>query len=207
MTLANIKYTARWDNTADEINATINALNEQIAVAQTRAAIGNTQKANGTISIIYTDGTGEELLPPPDSPQPLTGGIYNGYEKVTGLSQISAGGRLTVVGDEVVVGAGGAGEYSTPFAWGNVAHSTNASVTGFILAIERGGQYLFSQRVTGDRASAQGLKTNLSGGGFLDLEEGDKVSVWIASNNDGTISVHDFNLGLTMDVSTLLKAL
>ena len=77
--------------------------------------------------------------------------------------------------------------------------TANGNNIGFIFGIERAGQYIFSQRPTGMRASNGQDRTNISGGGFLnDMLAGDKLSVWVASEKDATITVYDANLGLNL---------
>lgn len=206
MPLNNIPSTGKWGAISQLIYENDLKMQAMIDVAKTTAAFGNDVKGGATIPIVLT-GTGSELLSPPDNPQPLTGGVYNGYVKVTGLQTIKEGGFVTVASSEFVVGVGGAGKYHTPHAWVDLSSSTNAAVIGFIFATERAGQLYFSQRVVGMRASAQDLKTNISGGGFVEAEEGDKVSMWVASSLNTTATLYDLNISIKMDISDTLDAL
>jgi len=169
-------------------------------IANTYAALGYTQKtAPSNLPLVMTGliGTNDENLTPPDTPQPLTGGDYAGYIKISGFIQIEASGSLTVSNSEFVIGQ--AGNYYSSHAWLDVSCSVNTNNLGFIFGIERGGQLSFSTRPTGTRGFNGDNRTNVSGGGFLNnLQVGDKVSVWVASENDADITIYDCNLGVNL---------
>jgi len=167
----------------------------------TYASVGYTQKqTNGTnvpLTINGITGTGNEDLTPPDNPQPLTGGDYKGFIKITQFEEIEVGGSLTVANGEIVIAD--SGKYYVSHAWLDISCTANGNNIGFIFGIERAGQYVFSQRPTGMRASNGQDRTNISGGGFLnDLVAGDKLSVWVASEKDANIIIYDANLGLNL---------
>ena len=169
-------------------------------IANTYAALGYTQKtAPSNLPLVMTGliGTNNENLTPPDTPQPLTGGDYAGYIKITGFIQIEASGSLTVSNSEFVIGQ--AGNYYSSHAWLDVSCSVNTNNLGFIFGVERSGQLSFSTRPTGTRGFNGDNRTNVSGGGFLNnLQVGDKVSVWVASENDADITIYDCNLGVNL---------
>jgi len=195
------------DNT-DPINPIVNQSPGLITMLNTRASLGNTVSVNGTIGPIALVGTADEDLPPPSTPQPPTGGAYNGYVELTGLSAITQAGEVSIVGHEMIIGSGGDGDYRTPHAWLDISTDTNNNVIGFVFGIEKFGTGLviFSQRVTGERASAQDQATNISGGGFIPgLEAGDKLSVWAAASLSTNLTIYDANLGLEMSVPASLK--
>jgi len=176
----------------DEVISATNMLD----IFNTRCEIGNTSKTSGDISIAIT-GTGSEDLYPPDNPQPVTGGDYEGFVKVTGLQSLSEKGGLSVSGSDIVVGI--AGDYYTTHAFLDLSSGNNANNVGFIIAIERSGFITFSERTIGARASNSDDRTNVSGGGFLDgLEVGDKISVWVASEKNTTLTIFDANLGVNL---------
>jgi hypothetical protein len=182
---------------------------EIVTMLNTRAAFGNTVAASGVLGPVSLTGTGNEQLPPPATAQPPTGGSYNGFVKVAAFQQIAAGGELSVVGGEFVVGAGGAGDYRTPHAWLDISTSANNNVLGFIFGIEKFGTGLvsFSQRVTGEKGAAQNLPTNISGGGFVEgLEPGDKISLWAACSVTADLTIYDGNIGLEMSCPASLKS-
>ena len=165
-------------------------------VFNTHCQIGNTSKVDGAITISIT-GTGTDDLYPPDNPQPTTGGDYEGYVKVTGLSVISEKGGLSVASSEVTVGI--AGDYYTSHAYLDASSAQNTNNIGFTIAVERSGNLIFQQRAIGSRGFNGDNRTNISGGGFLpNLLVGDKISVWVASADTTTVTVHDANLGINL---------
>ena len=167
-----------------------------VDVFNTHCQIGNTSKVDGAITISIT-GTGTDDLYPPDNPQPTTGGDYEGYVKVTGLSLISEKGGLSVASSEVTAGI--AGDYYTSHAYLDASSALNTNNIGFTLAIERSGNLNFQQRAIGSRGFNGDNRTNISGGGFLpNLLVGDKISVWVASSATTTVTIHDANLGINL---------
>lgn len=169
-----------------------------LKLINTRAAMGITVKTDGNLPMSLI-GTGVTELTPPDSPQPLTGGDYNGYVKIVGFNPIAERGELTVLNSEIIVGADGDGDYQSNHAWVDVSSTEVRNNIGFIFSIERAGELLFSQRPTGTRAFNGADRTNISGGGFLDgLLAGDKISVWVAVAITSEIVIFDTNLGIEM---------
>ena len=165
-------------------------------VFNTHCQIGNTSKADGAITISIT-GTGTDDLYPPDNPQPTSGGDYEGYVKITGLSLISEKGGLSVASSEVTVGI--AGDYYTSHAYLDASSAVNTNNIGFTIAVERSGNLIFQQRAIGSRGFNGDNRTNISGGGFLpNLLVGDKISVWVASSATTTVTIHDANLGINL---------
>lgn len=193
------------------VNTTVSSTGNSVAAIintmQTRAAFGNTVTDTGIIQIALT-GTGDSLLPPPLTPQPTTGGSYNGYERVTGLIEIAASGELSVSNDSFIIGTNGGGDYRTPHAWVDMSSDTTATTVGFVFGIVKASDGLvhYSQRVTGSRMSAQDDRTNTSGGGFVtSLETGDTLSMWVAADKTATITIYDMNIGLEMSIAESLK--
>lgn len=188
-----------------------NITNINYPESETYMAIGNTVSDNsGTPSTLPPDPSsrilvasfagngGDELLTPPVSPQPLTGGDYKGYQKIP-LTTLIASGFLSDSGDGgILVGAGGDGLYQTPHAWLDMSSTSNLNNVGFVFGIERGSQIFFSQRVTGGRLSNANDRTNVSGGGFVNLLAGDKIYVWGCAELTGDVWVYDCNLGLVL---------
>lgn len=173
-------------------------------IANTYAALGYTQKDSlSGLPIVITGllGTGDKYLTPPDSPQPLTGGDYKGYEKITGFVQIEASGSLAISNADIIIGE--AGNYFTSHAWIDASSSVNTNTLGFVFSIERGTDLFFSDRPVGTRGFNGDNRTNVSGGGFLnDLQEGDKIGAWVASEADADISIYDCNIGLNLRSKT-----
>ena len=173
-------------------------------IANTYAAFGYTQKTSASglpILISGIVGIGSNNLTPPDSPQPVTGGNYNGYVKIEGFVQIAASESLTVSNSEIVIGQDG--NYFSSHAYIDISSSINTNTLGLVFCIERGSQLLFSTRPVGTRGFNGNNRTNLSGGGFLDnLENGDKISVWIGSEGTADISIYDCNVGINLRSKT-----
>lgn len=183
-------------------------LDAMLVAINTKAAFGNTVVSQGKI-IVNLIGTGDSDLPPPTDGQPTTGGNYNGYIPVP-FNEILSAGEVSVVGSEIVVGAGGAGDYNTPHAWIDTSADTNAAVIGYIFAIHKAsnGLLYFSDRVVSQRAAAQGLVTNIAGGGFVSgLEEGDTLSTWVASSLSTELTIYDANVGIQMVLPESLRQL
>jgi hypothetical protein len=151
---------------------------------------------SGHLDIVMAGNGGDDLLTPPITPQPVTGGDYKGYVKILGFTEIDSSGAVSVVNGELVIGVGGAGSYNTPHAYLEVSSSTNNNNVGFIFGVERAGFINFSQRVTGSRVVSSNDRVNISGGGNVTLEEGDKLALWGCSEKSATIKILDANLGL-----------
>ncbi len=192
-------------------SVTNNITNINYQEAETYAAIGNTisdntgipstlpPNSNSRVVVVNFFGNGsDELLTPPVSPQPIVGGTFNGYLKIQ-LNLLVKSGFLEDTGDGgMIVLPGGSGLYNTPHAWLDMSSTSNSNNVGFIFGIERGSEILFSQRVTGGRLSNANDRTNISGGGFVNLLEGDKIYVWGCSEKNSEVWIYDCNLGLTL---------
>ena len=175
--------------------------NTLAGILNTYASAGYTQKRpNGDITPLTISGivgTGSEDLIAPDSPQPVSGGNYNGFVKVTGLEVISTSGEIDFVDGSFVFNV--AGDYYTTHSWVDLSCTENGNNIGFIFGIERNGFISFSPRPTGMRGSNGQDRTNLGGGGFLDgIQAGDKVALWVASEKNADIIIYDGNLGVNM---------
>jgi hypothetical protein len=173
-------------------------------IANTYAALGYTQKSSlSGLPILMTGlvGTGDKYLTPPDSPQPLTGGDYKGYQKIVEFVEIEANGSLVISNGEIVIGEDG--NYFTSHAWIDASSSLNTNTLGFVFSIERGTDVFFSARPIGTRGFNGNNRTNVSGGGFLNnLQEGDKICAWVASEANADISIYDCNIGLNLRSKT-----
>lgn len=176
-------------------------LDENVKAKYTRGAIQNTFKTMGSRLALISQVS--DLLPP-DSPQPETGGNYNGFVRITGLSLDDVRGLLepNVAGDSVKVIEGGAGDYEIAHAWVNVASSVNNTNMAFTVAILRSGFLNFASRAVGTRIPNQTTVTNMGGGGFLtDMVAGDEVQVWVAADRACTLDVRDLNVGINMQLT------
>ena len=167
-------------------------------ITQTYASFGYTQ-ATATneepLIVPISVGTGTKSLTPPTSPQPLTGGDYRGYIKINGFVGIEESGSLSVSNGEVIIGV--SGDYFTSNAWIDISSSVNTTTLGFLFSIERNGEYSFSGRPVGSRGFNGDNRTNVSGGGLLSgLQAGDKIGVWVASENISDVTIYDCNIAI-----------
>lgn len=138
-------------------------------------------------------GTEEKLLPPPSVAQPITGGNYNNYVRVT--EYVAENPRyLSVVDGQIIIEK--PMRYFSGAAYAVFSHSHNNSVVSFVFGFERNGMITFSQRPLANEAPNLGEPVAISGGGQFVAEEGDKISVWIASNRSGNVKILNSNLTL-----------
>ncbi len=182
--------------TLTQLQALIAPLNDFGSFGNTVADGTGIPNTSGSIDVVFLGNGGDDLLTPPTTPQPVTGGSYNGYLKITGMAEIDSSGEVSVVSGEFLIGSAGAGSYNTPHAYLEVSSSTNNNNVGFIFGIERSGFIHYSQRVTGARVVSSNDRVNISGGGNVTLEVGDKLALWGCSEKAATISILDANLGL-----------
>ena len=191
-------------------------VDELLKQLETHIAIGNTLNDNSgipsplppdpssrIIAVDFDGNGGDELLTPPVSPQPITGGDYAGYKKIP-LSLISKSGYLTETGDGgILVLEGGDGVYSTPHAWLDMSSNTNSNNVGFVFGLERDSEIYFSARVTGGRMANVNDRTNVSGGGYVSALEGDKLYLWGCAELSSQVWIYDANLGLMFRNKTI----
>jgi hypothetical protein len=88
--------------------------------------------------------------------------------------------------------------FIVPVGWSSFRHSSNGATVAFIIGIERGGQMFFSQRPTAALQNNGAAISNISGGGQLDVQAGDKLSAWVASDSAGTITAGNANFTIHM---------
>lgn len=156
------------------------------------ATMAVTQDEANTIAVT---GTGSDQLPPPAAPVTAGPGPFNGFYKVAGFS-LERAKEITFASNELTLPSDGT--YTVNIGWAAFRHSTNQSTVGFVLGIERAGQIIFSQRPTSSKVPNGGDLENIAGGGTLDALAGDKLSVWLASDNTGTVTVPNANLTVQM---------
>lgn len=152
-----------------------------IAVTQ---AVGNTYPA--AVAIL------DDNLPPPAVPQPVLGGDFNGYQRI-GNFVTERANLMQLVGDHSLE-AKVSGTYSVNIGWATFRHSHNNATVAFVLGIERDGIVTFSQRPTASRIANVDKLSNIAGGGTLELQAGDKLSVWVATDTAGTITIPNANV-------------
>lgn len=168
-----------------------------LQVAETRGSVANSEKVDGSIPTTVP-GAGNVQLPPPDSPQPETGGNYNSYVQVPMGAGVTSAGIIhnaTYGGMEILID----GIYVLNHAWVGASASASNDVVAFTVAVLRDGMWYFEQSTIGTRLVTAGEPVNLSGGGYLDpLLAGDIVVVWVAAEKGGTINVGDAAVGINL---------
>lgn len=161
-----------------------------------------TQNESNTYAVT---GTGNTTLLPPDTPQPETGGSYNGYVKL-GNFDVESFKKMTLTSDGATVDV--PGRYKVTPAWGSMRHTANSSVVAFVFAVKSASDGLvrFSQRPTPARLPNTTDPGNVSGGGLVDAAVGDEFSLWVASNNTGTVTLVNANILIEMMDPTVIPA-
>lgn len=130
-------------------------------------------------------------LPPPATQQPLVGGNFQGYVQLINLMEERAN-VMSVTDNSIVVPQDGT--YSVNIGWATFRHSINNATVAFVLGVVRDGIVIFSQRPTGSRIPNVGKLANIAGGGTIDLLKGDRLTVWLATDIAGTVTVPNANI-------------
>ncbi len=163
-------------------------------MAITQADTNDTNPANQITVAAYPGGT--DVMNPPAAPVTAGPGPFGGYYKITGYIQDGAAKEIEFGDGEIIVQNDGV--FIIPVGWGNFRHTLNNASVVFVLGIERDGQIIFSQRPTGGLKPNGDKLGNVSGGGQATLQKGDKVSVWVASDTAGTITLGNSNVTIHM---------
>lgn len=154
-----------------------------------------TSITNAQANTLTVVGTGVDTLVPP-----TTGtlpGPNSGYYQVTGftLGPQSTNAGFTLVNDALVMPDSG---YYLADGWLNFRHSSNSSTVAVIFGIEKAsnpGVITFTPRPTALNVPNNSRLGLLSGGGPIPgVEPGDKITVWVASDNSGTITIPNASL-------------
>lgn len=105
------------------------------------------------------------------------------------LQNLSAGSDYYIIGDGFL----------------SASHSANNSTVGLVFGFTRSGSTTLTPRVVVAKFPNQGDIGTLSGGGMIGddgsqfyLQNGDKVGVYIGSDNTGTVNIDASNLHLTL---------
>jgi hypothetical protein len=133
--------------------------------------------------------SGTDNLVPPAAPVPAgsTGVTVNNYVHVDGLISTGDCQNFNVVNGEAEALIGGV--FAIPSGWGTFRHSLNNATVAYCAVIERAGQLIFSPRFASTLQATLGRNTNLTSGGQITLEKGDKFSIWVASDLSGTLNI------------------
>lgn len=146
----------------------------------------NITVTNNETNTYTVTGTGTDQLVPP-----------TGYVQIGNFSLTVGSTNHDFVlnsGNELVVPDAG---YYDIDGWLNFRHSTNGSTVAAVFGFDfpsNPGVIVYSPRPTGLNVPNNGRLGIVSGGGSAQLEAGTKVSVWIASDNSGTVTIPNANL-------------
>lgn len=183
-----------YDSTTDKLVSTGITLTEiQDLFYKAYITIAITTDENNTFSVT---GTGSDILTPPVGAQAVGSSSYDGYVKVSGFSTERAVNLSLEDDDDIAISDDGV--YEASVAWATFRHTSSNSTVGFILGIERDGFYYFSQRPTSGEVPASDDLGNIAGGGTFDALQGDKISLWVAANNTGTVYVPNANITIKL---------
>jgi len=151
-----------------------------------------TQDETNTVTVV---GTGSDLLYPPSAPVAAGSGPFDGFYKVGGFV-LDIAKEITFANDTLTLHNDGV--FSGYIGWANFRHTANGSTVGFVFGVERAGQLIFSQRPTSAKAPNLGDLVNVSGGGVINGLANDILSLWVASDTDGTITIPNGNISFQM---------
>jgi len=179
------------------------ALKEEVALDRTRASyaamtitqrdVNNPDPYNITVA---AHPSGTDTLDPIVGVQPVSNGPIGGYYRVQELVTDGTSKEITVDDGKLVIPNDGV--FLVPEGYANFRHSANNATVGLLFGIERAGQIFFSPRVVSSRQPNGGDIANISGGGKLTAQAGDKLSLWVASDTAGTINIGNSNIMMHM---------
>lgn len=151
----------------------------------------DTNDASPNVITVAAHPSGTSTLNPPAS---VASGatVASGYYKVTGWVLDGENESMTL-SDNALVSTDG-GVFLTTAAWGSFRHSQNNATVAFVFGIDNGTTITFSQRPTADKQANIGDVSNAAGGGKARIPAGGKVSVWIASDIAGDITLGNANV-------------
>ena len=130
---------------------------------------------------------GTDEMHPPAAPVAVGPGPFGGYYRVDAYLPEGANKEVTVSNAELNLPVDGV--YQLPNGWATFRHSANGATVGFTLAIERDGFLAFSQRPVSNNQANNNKLTVTSASGQLQAQAGDKMSVWIASDVAGNVTM------------------
>lgn len=144
--------------------------------------------------------SGNSTLNPPSTPVAAGPGPFGGFYKITAFIAEGVAKELSITGSAEIEVPNNITDavMIVPIGWAGFRHSSNGATVGFVIGVERAGQLVFSQRVTSSKQPNGGDIENVSGGGQIVVEAGDKLSAWVASDTAGTITVGNSNFSIHM---------
>lgn len=158
----------------------------------------NTVVTDGLISVNVPANADPAFTPP--APTSVGTGIAAGdWRKIVGWqSGFTVGTTFDAANGELVIDAEKGGIFEGD-GWANFSHSTNNTSVAFILGVRKASDGLtyFSQRPTQNNLPNTNIPGIISGGGFSQLEENDRLSIWVSAENaDASLEIHDGNFRL-----------
>lgn len=144
--------------------------------------------------------SGTDTLNPPAAPVAAGPGPFGGFYKLTAFIAEGSNEEVTVTGDAEFLIPNNIldATFIVPVGWATFRHSFNNATVAFIIGVERAGQIFFSQRPTSALQANGASPGNISGGGQLDVQAGDKISAWVASDTGGIITTDNSNFTIHM---------
>ena len=161
-------------------------------MAITKSDVSDTNPQN-TIAVVAHPGGTDVLNPPASLPSGSTSG--GGYYKVGGWALEGESKGFTFASDALITTNGGL--FHIPVGWGGFRHSQNGATTAFVLGIDDGVSVNFSPRPTSEKQANLNDLSNVSGGGQTRLGAGNSLSVWVASDATGTITLGNANVTIS----------
>lgn len=158
------------------------------------ASVGITQRdVNDPIPkeiTLSAHSSGTDTLNPPVGPIAIGAqdSEFLGFAKITESLQIGNNKGIFINEDgDMVLPSDGA--YNHSIGWGAFRHNLNNSTVAFVPVIERAGFYYFDARPTTSFQPNVGKIQNIAGGVPIDGIAGDKMSLWIASDLAGIVTL------------------
>ena len=138
--------------------------------------------------------SGDDTMNPPASPVAVGPGPFGGYYFVDGMIPREPISGVVVAGGKIEILT--PGDYVLPGGWATFRHSSNGATTTFALAIERGSQLIFSQTPIANSQANNNKPSTTSGSGIFSVLAGDKISVWVATDTTGTVTIGNAEIPL-----------
>ena len=150
--------------------------------------------------LVEAHPSGNDTLNPPSSPVTAGPGPFGGYYKMTAFIAEGSSEEVTVTDNAEFLIPDNITDaiFIIPVGWSSFRHSLNNSTVSFVIGIERAGQITFSQRPTGVRQPNGAAMATISGGGQIPVQAGDKISAWVATDNNGTLTAGNANFTIHM---------
>lgn len=160
-------------------DSTLGEIKPEIAPQAVQVSITHPDPA---VTVAVT-GAGDADLQPPTGYET----VLNAYEETANRGDV-----FTVnASGQIQVNVAGLIEIQ---GYADLTHSSNNATVGVAFSITRGGGTVYSDRAVHTRMPAAGDIGHLSGGGLLQAEAGDLISIGVASDITGTISLRTSSL-------------